>query len=156
MALLPGSAALLAPTGNEVRNFSVTAHTPAAAVRTNFAGGNLAVPVSGLKVGSRMRWRLNMTKTAAGVAASTFYIAFGLLGTVADTARVSFTKPAGTAAVDEATVIRVALFGVPAGLPLPALLRFSGAPRFFSLTSLQAPAGGRTGPRCLCRGRFHG
>lgn len=121
MALLPGSAALLAPTGNEIRNFAVTAQTPAATVRTNIAGGNLAIPNSGLKVGARIRWRFNMTKTAAGSAASTFDIAFGTTGTIADTARVSFTKPAGTAAVDEgyvcitATVRSVGAAGVVVG-----------------------------------------
>lgn len=43
-----------------------------------------------------------MTKTAAGSATSTIDVAFGTAGTTADTARVSFTKPAGTAAADEA------------------------------------------------------
>jgi hypothetical protein len=45
-----------------------------------------------------------MTKTAAGSATSAIAIAFGLAATTADTDRVAFVKPAGTAAVDEATV----------------------------------------------------
>lgn len=88
-----------------VKNSSTATQTPAAATRTNIAGGNLAVPPAGLKVGTRLRWVFNMTKTAAGSAASTFDIALGALGTVADAAVVSFTKPAGTAAADEARVV---------------------------------------------------
>src|SRR4029077_6065194 len=48
--------------------------------------------------------RFNMTKTAAGSALSTFDICFGTNGSTSDTARVSFTKPAGTAAADEGWV----------------------------------------------------
>jgi hypothetical protein len=46
-----------------------------------------------------------MRKTAAGNAASTFDICVGTAGTTADTARVSFTKPAGSAAADEGKVV---------------------------------------------------
>lgn len=81
---------------------SVTAQTPAAATRTVITGSVIALPAAGaLQIGSKFRWRFNMTKTAAGTATSTFDIAFGTAGTTADTAQVSFTKPAGTAAVDE-------------------------------------------------------
>lgn len=76
--------------------------TPTAATRTYLIG--LQVPQGGLKVGARFKFALNMTKTAAGVAASTFDICFGTAGTTADTARLSFTKPAGTAAADDAFV----------------------------------------------------
>jgi hypothetical protein len=57
-----------------------------------------------LRVGNVFTWKFNITKTAAGIAASTYDIAFGTTGTTADTARISFTKPAGTAAVDEGWV----------------------------------------------------
>jgi len=87
-----------------IRNFSVTAQTPAAATRTYLTGSALAIPADGLKVGTKLSWTFNMTKTAAGAAASTFDIAFGTAGTTADTAQVSFVKPAGTAAADEAWV----------------------------------------------------
>lgn len=53
---------------------------------------------------TRMRWTLWMTKTAAGVAAPTFNIRAGALGTVADVARLAFVGPAQTAAVDAAIV----------------------------------------------------
>lgn len=95
--------------GCRVKNQSTAAQTPAATVRTNIAGGNLPVPPAGLKVGTRLRWVFQMTKTAAGTASSVFDIALGTAGTVADAAVVSFTKPAGTAAVDEARVVVEAL-----------------------------------------------
>lgn len=86
-------------------NFSTTAQSPAATTRTYITGSSLSVPNNKLQIGTCFRWIFNMTKTAAGSAASTFDISFGTAGTTADTARVSFTKPAGTAAVDEGTVI---------------------------------------------------
>jgi hypothetical protein len=89
----------------EVQNASLTSQSPAAGVRTYIAGSAIPVPLGGLKPGARLRWAFNMAKTAAGVAASTFDIAVGPAGTVADTARVSFSKPAGTAAADDALVV---------------------------------------------------
>lgn len=89
--------------GLSIRNQSVAAQVLTAATLTYLTGSNLELPQGAyLRAGSRFRWRWSMTKTAAGTATSTFAIVFGTLGTTADTARVSFTKPAGTAAVDEA------------------------------------------------------
>lgn len=85
-------------------NYSTVLQTPAAATRVYITGSNLSVPAVKLKVGTIFKWRFNMTKTGAGLAASTFDIAVGTAGTTADTARVSFTKPAGTAVADEGWV----------------------------------------------------
>lgn len=82
-------------------NYSTVAQTPAATTRTYIAGTAIAVPRGGLKIGSVLRWRLNLTKTAAGSASSVIDVAIGTAGTTADTAVISFTKPAGTAAADE-------------------------------------------------------
>lgn len=90
---------------NNVTNQSVASQAPAAATRTYITGSALRVPVNKLQVGTSLEWVFNMTKTAAGVAASTFDICVGTNGTTADTARVSFTKPAGTAVVDQGTVV---------------------------------------------------
>lgn len=87
-----------------VSNFSVTSQAPAATTRTYIIGSALPVPVNKLQVGSCFEWTFNMTKTAAGIAASTFDICVGTAGTTADAARVAFTKPAGTAAIDQGTV----------------------------------------------------
>ncbi len=84
-------------------NHSVTSQAPAATTRTYVTGSQIALAAAGaLQIGSKFRWRFNMTKTGAGVATSTIDIAFGTAGTTADTAQVSFTKPAGTGVIDEA------------------------------------------------------
>jgi hypothetical protein len=85
-------------------NFSTASQAPAAATRTYITGSNLSVPTNKLQVGTILRWKFNMTKTGAGIAASTIDVAVGTAGTTADTARLSFTKPAGTAVIDEAWV----------------------------------------------------
>lgn len=86
-------------------NFSTVAQAPAAATKTYIAGSNLLCPSDArLQIGTMYRWRFNMTKTAAGLAASTFEVVFGTLGTTGDTTRLTFVKPAGTAVVDEAWV----------------------------------------------------
>lgn len=100
---------LVDPAGNDrsllgVLNASVAAQSPVAATRTYIAGSALAIPVSKLRVGTILRWKFDLTKTAAGVAASTFDVCFGVNGTTADVARLSFTKPAGTAVADEGEI----------------------------------------------------
>ncbi|KKK76916.1 hypothetical protein LCGC14_2858860, partial [marine sediment metagenome] len=60
----------------------------------------LLVPASGLKVGSKIKFVLDLVKTGAGTAAAVFDISFGTAGDVNDTARVAFTRIAGTAVVD--------------------------------------------------------
>lgn len=85
-------------------NFSVTSQAPAATTRTYITGSALAMPTNKMQIGTCFRWVFDMTKTAFGSAASTFDICVGTAGTTADTARVSFTKPAGTAVADTARV----------------------------------------------------
>jgi hypothetical protein len=107
--------------GTIARNFSVAAQVLTAATLTYLTGSKLKVPAGGLKVGTKLRWRFSITKTAAGTATSAFSIVFGTAGTTADTARVTFTKPAGTAVADEgfvtieATVRSVSATGVVVG-----------------------------------------
>ena len=120
--LLPGLKSEVNPgAGLEVRNFSVAAQVPTDTTREQIVGSQLLVPASGLKVGSKIKFVFDITKTAAGTASAVFDISFGTAGTVADTARVSFTKIAGTAAVDvarvtvEATVRSVGVAGVVVG-----------------------------------------
>lgn len=104
MALLPGVVMVSDAAGTIARNSSVAAQTPAATTRTQINGTLLQVPQGGLKVGTIIKFKLNLNKTAAGTATSVFDVSFGTNGTVADTARVSFTKPIGTAAADDADV----------------------------------------------------
>jgi hypothetical protein len=97
----------------EISNFSTVAQSITAATRTYITGSQIAIPATKLQIGTMFRWKLNITKTAAGTAASTFDIAFGTVGTVTDTARVSFTKPAGTAVADEGFIEVMAIVRGP-------------------------------------------
>jgi len=93
--------------------WSLASQAPAAASRTYLTGSEIAIPPGKVQIGTRFRWTFDITKTAAGTAASTYDIAVGTLGTTGDTARVSFTKPAGTAAVDNGKVVIDALVRGP-------------------------------------------
>jgi hypothetical protein len=92
-----------------------------AEARTYIVGSNVAITAGRIAVGTLFRWRFGMTKTAAGSAGSTIDIAFGIAGTTADTARVSFAKPAGTGAIDFAAVV--------AQLP-EGMIHVEGGPQF--------------------------
>lgn len=93
-----------------VTNFSTAAQAPTAATKTYITGSALAIPSDArFQIGTMLRWKFNMTKTAAGIAASTFELVVGTLGTTGDATRLTFTKPAGTAAIDEAWVDIIAL-----------------------------------------------
>lgn len=103
---------------------AIVAQLLVAATRTLINGTLIKAPAGGLKVGSQFRFKLAVTKTAAGVAASTYDIGFGAVATgvaATATARVSFTKPAGDATADEgiievvATVRSVSATGVVQG-----------------------------------------
>jgi hypothetical protein len=106
---------------NKFHNYSVTSQAPAAATRTYITGSQIRVPKNKLQVGTQFSWQWNMTKTGAGTATSTIDVAIGTAGTTADTARLSFTKPAGTAVIDEgwcevyATVRTIGATGVMVG-----------------------------------------
>lgn len=97
----------------DINNYSTASQAPAATTRTYITGSAITIPAVKLKIGTMLRWVFDMTKTAAGSASSTFDICFGTNGTTADTARVSFTKPAGTAAADNAWVTITAVVRGP-------------------------------------------
>lgn len=101
MALLPS---LRYGGGLEIANRSVAQQAFTATTRAQVVGSRIKIPTGGLIAGMRYKVKMNLAKTAAGTATSTFDVSVGLAGTVADTARVSFTKPAGTAAIDEGVV----------------------------------------------------
>lgn len=87
---------------SRIENFSSAQQAFVATTRTYITGSGLTVPSGKMQIGSCFRWRFNLAKTGAGTASSTLDICVGTAGTTADTARVSFTKPAGTAVADEA------------------------------------------------------
>jgi hypothetical protein len=60
-----------------------------------------AIDVSGrLQVGSILKWRVIVTKTAAGVAAPAWNVRFGTAGTTSDTSRLALTGSTQTGAID--------------------------------------------------------
>ena len=81
-------------------NYSIADQAISASTRTYITGSKLLIP-GVLTAGTVLKWRFNITKTAAGTAASTFDICFGSAGSTSDPAIVSFTKPGGSAAADE-------------------------------------------------------
>ena len=94
------SATNITTTLKQKNNYSTTSQSPTAATRTYIAGSAITTTAGKFQIGTQFRWTFDATKTAAGTATSTIDIAFGTTGTTSDVARVSFTKPAGTAAID--------------------------------------------------------
>lgn len=82
-----------------VRSWNV-ADVVANAAETYLAGSAIEVPQHQLQAGTTFRWRMYMTKTAAGVAAPIWRVRVGFSGTVADAQVLIFTGPAQTAVVD--------------------------------------------------------
>lgn len=71
------------------------------ATDTYLTGSAIAIPTSApIAVGTVFRWRFCMTKTAAGTAQAIWSVRFGTNGTTADTARLTPTQTAQTAAAD--------------------------------------------------------
>lgn len=103
-------------------NASTADQTISAATSALLAGSTLAIPATKLKIGSVLRWKLSLTKTAAGTAANTFIVRLGTAGTISDAAILTFTLPVGTAVVDRAVIeINVTCRG-----PLSASCIFQG------------------------------
>jgi hypothetical protein len=108
---IDGAASIRAinPSGNNFslapsRNFAVLAQTFPTATPYYIVGSALQVPGNRIQLGSAFSWRLPVTKTAAGVATSLYTVRAGTTGTLADAVVMSFTKPVGTAAVDEGVI----------------------------------------------------
>lgn len=94
--------------GGAIRNWSIADQLVSAA-DNYLVGSALAVPPHLLQVGTMFRWTVCFSKTAAGTAATTFMVRVGTAGAVGDTARLTFTLPASTAAVDQACVEIIAI-----------------------------------------------
>lgn len=77
-----------------------TANQTGFASDTYLAGSNITLPPGNPRVGTSYYLCFDMVKTAAGTAAPAINVRFGTAGTTADTARLTFTFGAGTAAVD--------------------------------------------------------
>jgi hypothetical protein len=82
------------------KNQSTASQSPAAAATTYLTSSNIAIPPSGLRVGTTFYWRLVCTKTAAGTLANSILVKLGTAGTTSDATILTFTLPAGTGAID--------------------------------------------------------
>lgn len=71
---------------------------------TYLAGSSLALPTGLIRVTTNLFWRFDVVKTAAGSATPIIIIRFGTAGAIGDTARVTFTFSAGTAASDRGII----------------------------------------------------
>lgn len=100
--------------GSAIRNWNTT-DSVANAADTYLAGSALPIPQHLMQAGTLFQWQLDMTKTGAGVATPIWSIRIGTTGTVADTARLTFTGPAQTGVIDTGSVF------------IRALLRNTGA-----------------------------
>lgn len=69
------------------------------AVDTYITSSNLLIPTCGIQVGQTYRWRVALSKTAAGVAAPIIIIRLGAAGAIGDAAIVTLTGQAATAAI---------------------------------------------------------
>lgn len=80
---------------------SVADQTINAASTALVTGSVIAVPPAKLKVGSVLRWRIALSKTAAGAAARSVIVQMGTAGSAADADVITFVMPAGTAIADK-------------------------------------------------------
>lgn len=81
-------------------NASVVDQTINAAASALLVGSTLPIPSGKLRIGTVLRWRIGLSKTAAGAAANVFIVRLGTAGTIADAAILTFTLPVGTAVID--------------------------------------------------------
>lgn len=81
-------------------NQSVTTPGAGFSSDTYLVGSSIAIPSGYPHVGAMYRLTFDVSKTAAGTAAPVVTIRYGTAGTTADTARLTFTFTAGTAAAD--------------------------------------------------------
>ncbi len=89
-----------APAVRTVYNQSVAAQGAGFASDTYLTGSSVAIPATGLRVGTRYHLVFQASKTAAGTATPTLTIRFGTAGAIGDTSRCAMTWTAQTAATD--------------------------------------------------------
>lgn len=81
-----------------------TADIVANAADTYLTDSSFSIPSHLLQARTTFKWRMFVSKTAAGLVAPTWNIRIGTLGTTGDTSRMLFTGVAQTANVDNAIV----------------------------------------------------
>ena len=98
-------ASLLKPyIGDSLYNVSVADQTINAATTAYLTNSNIAVPVGKLRIGTRFKYTISLSKTGAGTAANSFFFKVGTAGTTADTSVLTFTTGTGTAVIDQGVI----------------------------------------------------
>lgn len=91
--------------GVRAASYSTSDQAVGASATDYLAGSAIAIAADHLiKVGTVFRWRVGLTKTAAGTLACSFDVRFGTAGTTSDTSRANFSTGTQTGAVDAAWV----------------------------------------------------
>jgi hypothetical protein len=88
-----------------IDNGSIASQGPGFAADTWVTDSDLLVPSHGLQVRTYLRWEVSVSKTAAGTATPIYVIRLGTNRTTADTAILTLTGPAQTAAADVAVIL---------------------------------------------------
>jgi hypothetical protein len=93
---------IMALTGDSVQNVSTSDQT-ISATTAYVTNSNIAVPVGKLRIGTILKWRIAVTKSAAGVTAGCALIfKLGTLGTTGDASILTFTFGTPTGVADNA------------------------------------------------------
>jgi hypothetical protein len=87
--------------GNSFYKVSVAAQSPAAGSTVYLTDSSISIPALKLRAGSSFRWDLDLSKTAAGVAARSMLIKVGTAGTTADATIATLTNGTPTGVADE-------------------------------------------------------
>ena len=100
---------------NGIHNFNTSSQSQVTVAGTKYyiAGSNLTMPAvytTPIGAGTTMRWRVSMTKTAAGTGAFDIFVFMGTNGSVSDTAEVTQSIGTQTVAVDDMVVDVVVTF----------------------------------------------
>jgi hypothetical protein len=85
-------------------NASIAAQGAGFATDTYVTNSNILIPSFGVQAKTLFEWVISATKTAAGVATPAYIIRIGANGAIGDTARLTLTGPAQTAAIDAAVI----------------------------------------------------
>lgn len=84
-------------------NYSTTDQAIGASVTNYLTGSNLTIGTRAA-IGTILRWRVALSKTAAAQALLTLDVRFGTAGTTADTSRLSFALPTQSASADNGLI----------------------------------------------------
>ena len=86
--------------GNPLNNYSTSDQTINASTTALLTGSTITVPADKLQIGSIIKFRISLSKTAAGTAAVLFDFRLGTNGTTADTSILQFSLGTATGVAD--------------------------------------------------------